>query len=106
MSLGYHPPLFLSITIMEASPFVPGSTTGYGSPAAAAALEKFSGVNFDDWNYKLKAFCFQQGLSDILLHPEEYQQTVATLQRRADARTSGLSACSSSSVSSTDADSG
>ena len=62
---------------MEASPVPP---TGYGSPAAAAALEKFSGVNFDDWDYKLKAICFQQGLGDILLHPDEWQQTVAALQ--------------------------
>ena len=77
-----------------------------GSPAASAAsLDKFSGVNFDDWDYKLKAICFQQGLGDILLHPDEWQQTVAALQRRVDSRTSAMSTRSSSSAS-PDADTG
>ena len=87
---------------MESSVPLSGLSTGYGSPAAAAALDKFSGVNFDDWDYKLKAICFQLGLGDILLHPDEWQQTVAALNRRVESRSSGISTRSSSSGPSPD----
>ena len=79
---------------MEASTSLVAGPTGY-APAATAALEKFSGVNFDDWNYKLKAACIPLGLSDILLHPDEWQVSFDALQRRVDSRISGLSGRSS-----------
>ena len=51
-------------------------------PSAIAALEKFSGVGFEEWNYKLKAVCFQLGLGDLLLHPDEWTDTAKAMSGR------------------------
>ena len=64
------------------------SSTGYGALAASAAqsIPIFDGdkKSFSDFDFKVKAVCLDLGLDDILLRPQEWQQTVVALQRRVD----------------------
>ena len=65
------------------------SSTGYGpSSNAAAVLPVFDGnkKSFRDFDFKLKAVCFELNLDDILLRPGEWQASVAALQRRVESR--------------------
>ena len=63
------------------------SLSGYGpSSNAAAVLPVFDGnkKSFRDFDFKLKALCFELGLDVILLRPSEWQASIAALQRRVD----------------------
>ena len=65
------------------------SLSGYGpSSNAAAVLPVFDGnkKSFRDFDFKLKALCFELGLDVILLRPSEWQASIAALQRRVDGR--------------------
>ena len=61
--------------------------------AASQSLPVFDGKrqSFADWNFKLKAVCFDLNLDDILLRPQEWNEAHIALQRRVESRACGVS---------------
>ena len=66
------------------------SQIGYGLPAASSAtasamlsIPEFNGnrKEFNAFDFKLKAVCFDLNLETILLKPEEWSYTLSALQR-------------------------
>ena len=67
------------------------SQIGYGLPAASSAtasamlsIPEFNGnrKEFNAFDFKLKAVCFDLNLETILLKPEEWSYSLSALQRR------------------------